>query len=152
MPFVYIQSDKKKKKKKDKSQNKIQNKRRKDKQKPFLIRAEFSKVLTILCILQAQIWTIVTLILSIKFALDSTLAIALLGFMFIGENVSIYCYFSKSRLYNATKLKTDSIKEIYKLTKDKDKALEELSEVEDMTDNAFMETLQENIKDEITIN
>ena len=145
MPFVYIQSDKKRKKKKDKKQNK-------DKQKRFLIRAEFSKVLTMLCILQAQIWTIVTLILSIKFALDSTLAIALLGFMFIGENVAIYCYFSKSRLYNATKLKTDSIKEIYKLTKDKDKALEELSEVEDMTDNAFMETLQENIKDEITIN
>ena len=49
MPFVYIQSDKKKKKKKDK----IQNKRSKDKQKPFLIRAEFSKVLTIFqhCIL-----------------------------------------------------------------------------------------------------
>lgn len=145
MPLVYVQSDKKKKKKKEKTQP------NKNKQKPFLIRAEFSKVLTILCILQAQLWTIVILALSIKFMLDSTIAVALLGFIFIGENVSIYCYFAKSRLYNATKLKTDSIKEIYKLTNDKEKALEELSEVEDMTDNAFMEITQENIKDEITI-
>lgn len=140
MPFIYVPSEKKKDKKQKKSNK-----------KPFLIRAEFSKVLTILCILQAQLWTIIILALSIKFMLDSTIAVALLGFVFIGENVAIFCYFSKTRLYNATKLKTDSIKEIYKLTKDKDKALEELSEVEDMTDNAFMETLQENIKDEISI-
>lgn len=142
MPLIYVQPEKKKRK--DKKQNK-------NNKKPFLVRAEFSKVLTILCILQAQLWTVAILILSIKFMLDSTIAVALLGFIFLGENIAIACYFNKTKLFNATKLKTDSIKEIYKITNDKNKALEELSIVEEITNNDFTETLQEDIESKVNI-
>ena len=120
-----------------------------DDTKPFLIRAEFSKVLTILCFLQAQVWTILAIYFCIKYSLDSTFAIALLGFVFLGENVAIVGYFSKAKLYNATKLKTDSIKEIYTITKDRDKALEELDILEDVLDNEFTELANENLEESV---
>ena len=117
-----------------------------DKKKPFLIRAEFSKLLTILCFLQAQIWAILIVYFCIEHSLDSTLAIALLGFVFLGENVSICCYFNKTKIYNATKLKTDSIKEIYTITKNTDKALEDLGSLENVLNDEFAETTNENFE------
>ena len=58
-------------------------------------------------------------------------------------------YFSKAKLYNATKLKTDSIKEIYKITKDRDKALEELDVLENVLDNEFTELANENLEESV---
>ena len=53
--------------------NGIKNYKR-DGKKLFLIRTEFSKVLTILCFLQAQIWIILAIYFCIKYSLDSTYA------------------------------------------------------------------------------
>lgn len=107
------------------------------KKQPFLIRVEFSKLLTVLCIVQAQLWTSVIMFLSIKYCLDSILCTTLLGLVFVGENIGIACYFNKTKLFNAVRLKTESVKEIYKITNDKNKAMTDLLNVENITDNQF---------------
>ena len=118
-----------------------------DGKKPFLIRAEFSKVLTILCFLQAWVVSGVVLFLSISFQLDNMVAGLICTPAWSIFLCATYCYFDKTKMQNCMRIKVEATKEIYKITNDKNKALEDLSEIETLTESKFDEVALENLKD-----
>ena len=115
--------------------------------KLFWLKAEFSKLLTILAMIQAWIISGIVLCLSISFQLDSVVAGLICTPAWSIFLCATYCYFDKSKMQNCMSIKVKATKEIYKITSDKDKAIEDLSEIETLTESKFDEVALEDLKD-----
>ena len=148
MGYKLVKTEKKKvNKEKSKTKKIIQQ----EKKKPFLIRVEFSKLLTMLAMLQAWIVSTIVLYLAVKFNLDSVIAGLVCTPSWCIFLCATYCYFDKSKMQNCMAIKVQAIKDVYKVTNDKDKALEDLNEIETVVDNKFDEIASENLKDKINL-
>ena len=148
MGYKLVKTEKKKvNKEKSKTKKNIQQ----DKKKPFLIRVEFSKLLTMLAMFQSWIVSFIVLYLAVKFNLDSIIAGLICTPSWAIFLCAVYCYFDKSKMQNCMEIKVKAIKDVYKVTNEKDKALEDLNEIETVVDNKFDEIASENLKDKINL-